>query len=148
MSEPNTNVVADLNKAMISCNSGSDKNETALLMMSPSVNWAEFLTPAPMTIALLGQLMLIAGEKDFSLENQRPEKGFQYIKYPESFRACLVQVSNTGWRAFNEAHKVRVCHPEHRRPKLTLRGVIIINIIDRLNTRYVTITLRHMEVLC
>ena len=108
MSEPKTNVAADLDKAMIRCNSGSDKNETALLMMSPSVNWSEFLTPAPMTIALLGQLMLIAGEKDFSLENQRPEKGFQFIKHPESFRACLVQVSNTGWRAFNEAHKVRV----------------------------------------
>jgi len=105
MSEPSDTVVADLNKAMISSNSGNDKNEMALLMMSPSVNWAEFLTPAPMTIALLGHLLLIAGEKDFSLEQQKPEKGFQFIKHPESFRACLVQVSNTGWRAFNEAHK-------------------------------------------
>lgn len=105
MSEPNANVVADLNKALINSNSGSDKNDMAVLMMSPSVNWAEFLTPAPMTIALLGQLMLIAGEKDFSLENQKPEKGFKHIEHPESFRACLVQVSNTGWRAFNEAHK-------------------------------------------
>lgn len=105
MSEPNANTVADLNKALIDSNSGSDKNEMAVLMMSSSVNWAEFLTPAPMTIALLGQLMLIAGEKDFSLENQKPEKGFKYIKHPKSFRACLVQVSNTGWRAFNEAHK-------------------------------------------
>ncbi|XP_078344814.1 uncharacterized protein LOC144630334 [Oculina patagonica] len=104
-SEPNTNVVAKLDKALINANSGDDKNETALLMMSPSVNWAEFLTPAPLSIALLGQLMLVAGEKDFSLENQRPEKGFQFIQHPESFRACLVQVSNTGWRAFNEAHK-------------------------------------------
>ena len=51
--------------------------------------------------------MLVAGEKDFSLEKQRPEKGFQFIRYPESFQPCLVQVSNTGWRAFNEAHKVR-----------------------------------------
>lgn len=106
-SEPSTNVVAKLDKALINANSGDDKNETALLMMSPSVNWAEFLTPAPLSIALLGQLMLVAGEKDFSLENQRPEKGFQFIQHPESFRACLVQVSNTGWRAFNEAHKVR-----------------------------------------
>ena len=105
--EPNANAVANLNKAMIKANSGEDKNETALLMMSPSVNWAEFLTPAPLSIALLGQLMLVAGEKDFSLEHQRPEKGFQFIAHPESFRACLVQVSNTGWRAFNEAHKVR-----------------------------------------
>ena len=104
--ESNANVVADLNRALINVNSGNDKNETALLMMSPSMNWAEFLTPAPLSIALLGQLMLVAGEKDFSLENQRPEKGFQFIHHPESFRACLVQVSNTGWRAFNEAHKV------------------------------------------
>ena len=105
--ESNSNVVANINKALINANSGDDKNETALLMMSPSMNWAEFLTPAPLSIALLGQLMLVAGEKDFSLENQRPEKGFKFIEHPESFRACLVQVSNTGWRAFNEAHKVR-----------------------------------------
>ena len=105
--QPNANVVADLDRALINVNSGSDKNETALLMMSPSMNWAEFLTPAPFSIALMGQLMLVAGEKDFSLENQRPEKGFQFIQHPESFRACLVQVSNSGWRAFNEAHKVR-----------------------------------------
>ncbi|XP_015749176.1 PREDICTED: uncharacterized protein LOC107328956 [Acropora digitifera] len=104
-SEPNANVVADLNKALINANSGNDKNETALLMMSTRMNWAEFLTPAPLSIALLGQLMLVAGEKDFSLENQRPEKGFQFIQHPKSFRACLVQVSNTGWRAFNAAHK-------------------------------------------
>ncbi|XP_044182800.1 uncharacterized protein LOC114968748 [Acropora millepora] len=103
--QPNENVVANLNKALINANSGNDKNETALLMMSPNMNWAEFLTPAPLSIALLGQLMLVAGEKDFSLENQRPEKGFQFIQHPKSFRACLVQVSNTGWRAFNAAHK-------------------------------------------
>ena len=108
MSEPSATVVADINKALIKSNSGGDKNETAVLMMSPSVNWAEFLTPAPMTIALLGHLLLIAGEKDFSLENQKPEKGFKFIEHPESFRACLVQVSNRGWRAFNEAHKVKM----------------------------------------
>ena len=114
MSEPNANVLADLNKALINSNSGSDKNEMAVLMMSPSVNWAEFLTPAPLTIALLGQLLLIAGEKDFSLENQRPENGFRYIEHPKSFRACLVQVSNTGWIAFNEAHKVRTINYTRR----------------------------------
>ncbi|RMX39505.1 hypothetical protein pdam_00015413 [Pocillopora damicornis] len=105
MAEPSATVIEDVNKAMIRANSGEDKNETALLMMSPSMNWAEFLTPAPMSIALLGQLMLIAGEKDFSLESQKPKDGFQFIQHPRSFRACLVQVSNAGWRAFNEAHK-------------------------------------------
>lgn len=103
----NSNVVANLNRALINVNSGDDKNETALLMMSPSMNWAEFLTPAPLSIALLGQLMVVAGERDFSLEMNRPDRGFEFINHPESFRACLVQVSNTGWTAFNEAHKVR-----------------------------------------
>ena len=28
----------------------------------------------------------------------------QVLRYPGSFRACLVQVSNAGWEAFNEAH--------------------------------------------
>ena len=120
MSEPNANVVADLNKALINSNSESDKNEMAVLMMSLSVNREEFLTPAPMTIALLGQLMIIAGEKDFTLENQRPEKGFQHIEHPESFRACLVQVSNSGWRAFNEAHKVRTVRGVCNRDTKTL----------------------------
>lgn len=33
-----------------------------------------------------------------------PQDGFKYIKYPVSFRASLVQVSNEGWKAFNQAH--------------------------------------------
>ena len=96
--EPNANFVADLERVSINVNSGSDKNETALLM---NMNWGEFVTSAQLSIALLGDLMLVAGEKDFSLENQRPEKDFQFVQHPESFRACLVQVSNSGWRAFN-----------------------------------------------
>ena len=106
MSEPDSNTVQKLNKAFMDANSGEDKKETALMMISSSINWADFLTPAPMCIALLGQLMLISTEKDFSLEKQRPENGFKYIEHPESFRASLLQVSNAGWRAFNEAHKV------------------------------------------
>lgn len=98
MSEPDSNTVQKLNKAF--------EKETSLMMISSSINWADFLTPAPMCIALLGQLMLISTEKDFSLEKQRPLNGFKYIEQPESFSASLVQVSNAGWRAFNEAHKV------------------------------------------
>jgi len=72
MSEPDSNTVQKLNKAFMDANSGEDKKETALMMISSSINWADFLTPAPMCIALLGQLMLISTEKDFSLEKQRP----------------------------------------------------------------------------
>lgn len=106
--DPNfANFEADLDRALRNVNSESEKNETAFLMMFLNMNWAELLTSAQLSIARLGQLMLVAGEKDFSLENQRPKEGFQFIQHPESFRACLVQVSRSGWRAFNEAHKVR-----------------------------------------
>ena len=106
-SGPNGNVVTDLNKALMNANSGNDNNETALLMMSASMNWTEFLTPVPFSIALMGQLIVVEREKDFSLENQMPERGFQFIQHPKSFQACLLHVSASGWRAFSEAHKVR-----------------------------------------
>lgn len=48
--EPDANAVANLNNAMINANSGDNKNETAVLMMTPSMNWAEFLTHAPLYI--------------------------------------------------------------------------------------------------
>lgn len=100
-------IVERINKAFIDANSGDDEDETALLMISSRINWAGFLTPAPMCIALLGQLMLISTEKDFSLEKREPKDGFKYMQYPDSFRASLVQVCNAGWRAFNEAHTVK-----------------------------------------
>ena len=49
--------------------------------------------------------MLITTENDFSLDENAPKEGFQYLKYPSSFRASLVQMTNMGWDAFNEAHK-------------------------------------------
>ena len=36
--------------------------------------------------------MLISTETDFDLSNKPPHGGFQYLRHPESFRACLVQV--------------------------------------------------------
>ncbi|XP_054833433.1 uncharacterized protein LOC129328408 [Eublepharis macularius] len=82
-----------------------DVREETELIMGPHANWEEYLMPAPLSIAVLGQLIFIsAGQGDFSINRNPPPQGFQYIKYPESFRACLCQVSNEGWHAFNEAH--------------------------------------------
>ena len=96
----------DINKALIEVNSREDKKDTAVFMISSNTNWGEFLFPAPKAIATLGQLMLISTAKDFSMKNQEPLNGFRYMEHPGSFRASLVQVSNSGWRAFNEAQKV------------------------------------------
>ncbi|KAI4880737.1 hypothetical protein NFI96_009417, partial [Prochilodus magdalenae] len=41
----------------------------------------------------------------FSINKNPPKDGYKFIRYPDSFRACLMQVCNSGWCAFNEAHK-------------------------------------------
>ncbi|KAI5087513.1 hypothetical protein C0J45_22912, partial [Silurus meridionalis] len=80
------------------------RNQTKLVMQ-PYANWEEYLTPAPLSIAILGELVFISSKEDFSINKNPPKNGYQYIKYPDSFRACLMQVCNSGWWAFNEAHK-------------------------------------------
>ena len=37
--------------------------------------------------------MLISTETDFDLSKKPPRDGFLHLRHPESFRACLVQVS-------------------------------------------------------
>ncbi|XP_036422006.1 uncharacterized protein LOC118805365 [Colossoma macropomum] len=80
------------------------KNQTKLVMQ-PYANWEEYLTPAPLSIAIMGELVFISSKTDFSINKNPPTGGYKYIKYPDSFRACLMQVCNSGWWAFNEAHK-------------------------------------------
>ncbi|XP_047665678.1 uncharacterized protein LOC125138441 [Tachysurus fulvidraco] len=80
------------------------RNQTKLVMQ-PYSNWEEYLTPAPLSIAILGELVFISSNTDFSINKNPPKVGYKFIRYPESFRACLMQVCNSGWCAFNEAHK-------------------------------------------
>ncbi|KAL6460746.1 hypothetical protein MHYP_G00307120 [Metynnis hypsauchen] len=80
------------------------RNQTKL-MMQPYANWEEYLTPAPLSIAILGELVFISSKTDFSINKNPPKDGYKHIRYPESFRGCLMQVCNSGWWAFNEAHK-------------------------------------------
>ena len=60
---------------------------------------------APYSLAILGQVMLLATKQDFSLMSQPAPDGskdvklfqtkedFKFITHPQSFRATLVQVS-------------------------------------------------------
>ncbi|XP_060720776.1 uncharacterized protein LOC132842125 [Tachysurus vachellii] len=80
------------------------RNQTKLVMQ-PYANWEKYLTPAPLSIAILGELVFISSNTDFSINKNPPKDGYKFIRYPESFRACLMQVCNSGWCAFNEAHK-------------------------------------------
>jgi len=76
----------------------------SLEMVSKHSEMEDMLVSAPESVALLAQLMIISSStEDFKLE--KPIKGrFEFIK-DGSFRSSLVQVSNDGHSAFNEAHK-------------------------------------------
>ncbi|XP_039610138.1 uncharacterized protein LOC120530049 [Polypterus senegalus] len=91
--------------AVLSISKAKDVRQETALLMKPYANWEEFLMPGPLSIAILGELVFISSNDDFSINKNPPKGGFKYIRYPDSFRACLMQVSNNGWVAFNEAHK-------------------------------------------
>ncbi|KAK9405841.1 hypothetical protein NXF25_004615 [Crotalus adamanteus] len=92
-------------KAVETLSRGQDVRRETELLMKSYANWEEFLMPAPISIAILGELIFIStGQGDFSLNTLPPEGGFHHLKYPESFKASLCQVSNRGGTAFNEAH--------------------------------------------
>ncbi|XP_052084606.1 uncharacterized protein LOC127721833 [Mytilus californianus] len=96
--------IATIDKAVASVCKGHDKRSDDMMMMAPDSNWDQFLTPAPCAIALLGDLILFSADMDFSLDEKPPMDGFKLLRYPNSFRESLVQVSNAGLSAFNEAH--------------------------------------------
>lgn len=62
------------------------------MIVGPNTSWEDFLTPAPMCICLLGELMVISTTTDFTLEKNPPKDGFKLMKWPNSFRASLTQV--------------------------------------------------------
>ncbi|KAL1259225.1 hypothetical protein QQF64_009802 [Cirrhinus molitorella] len=93
-----------ISKSTQTLTTAEDMRNQTKLMMQPYANWEEYLTPAPLSIAILGELVFISSTTDFSINKNSPKHGYKFIKYPDSFRACLMQVCNSGWWAFNEAH--------------------------------------------
>ncbi|KAM3845034.1 uncharacterized protein M6D78_002872 [Vipera latastei] len=93
-------------KAMMNISKAEEVRKETELMMKPHANWEEYLMPGPISIALLGELACIAaGQGDFAINLAPPEGGYRYMRYPDSFQASLMQVSNSGWHAFSIAHK-------------------------------------------
>nr|XP_023655907.1 uncharacterized protein LOC111837794 [Paramormyrops kingsleyae] len=97
--------MADLVKATKSISEAQDYRDDTKLIMQPYANWEEYLVPAPVSIAILGELVFFSSNVDFSIGQKPPTGGFKFIKYPDSFRACLMQVANSMSAAFSEAHK-------------------------------------------
>ncbi|KAJ1212758.1 hypothetical protein NDU88_000403 [Pleurodeles waltl] len=97
---------ANLKDAVRSVTKAQDVRLEAELIMRPYANWEEFLRPASISIAILGELAAISSAGgDFSINLNPPEGGFKLLKYPESFAASLMQVSNNAWVSFNTANK-------------------------------------------
>ncbi|VDK76460.1 unnamed protein product, partial [Anisakis simplex] len=75
-----------------------------------------------MSVVDLGKLMLISNKKDFSIydSTKRPES----LKYPESFKASLVQAASAERKAFDSANRtVRIIGNDARRIPVIFRNV-------------------------
>ncbi|XP_025027698.1 myosin heavy chain, striated muscle-like [Python bivittatus] len=93
-------------RAIMKISKAEDVRKETELMMKHHANWEEYLMPGPISIAILGELACIAAEQgDFTINKAPPVRGYQYMRHPDSFHASLMQVSNSGWQAFNIAHK-------------------------------------------
>jgi hypothetical protein len=102
--------LAAIRSATASVSSGKEANDEAWMTMWCSSNWGELLQPAPLSIALLGSVMIIASStKDFSLITAPPKgaPAFQWnhVRAPDSFKTCLMQLVGDGYTAFEGAHK-------------------------------------------
>lgn len=56
--------------------------------------WISHMIVAPATINLLGQVMVVASSVDVSFESYLPGHKYNFIKYPKSLQATLLQIAN------------------------------------------------------
>ncbi|KAG9043595.1 hypothetical protein FS837_009341 [Tulasnella sp. UAMH 9824] len=86
-------------------------NQDAWMTMWCNTNWGDLLQPAPLSIALLGSILVIASSTDdFSLLTERnpndtsPAVTWEFAKHPDSFKSCLQQMVADGSQAFESSH--------------------------------------------
>ena len=73
----------------------NDANDTALVEQSGMDEpWEQFIISGPMTVNLLGQLMVVSSKLDFAFTDFSPNYKFVFMRYPQSFRATLTQIAN------------------------------------------------------
>jgi len=56
--------------------------------------WEQLLIGGPLAVNLLGQLIIIAGRKDFAFESNVPNYQYEFMKHPDSFSGSLIQIVN------------------------------------------------------
>jgi len=79
-------------------------NEDALILNNAFLGMESHLTQAPVALAVLSRIVLLATSRDFTLNDGKSNPEYKYLTHPNSFRASLNQISNSGYFAFLEAH--------------------------------------------
>ncbi|KIJ62951.1 hypothetical protein HYDPIDRAFT_41638 [Hydnomerulius pinastri MD-312] len=122
--------LADARNAISRVSRGKDVNEDSWMTMWCNANWGDLLQPAPLSIALLGSLMVIASSTDdFSLLSaENTNVKLLYTKYPTSFKTCLQQMVGEGYTAFETAsHEMtRIHNASSQLPAVIKTSVMII----------------------
>lgn len=96
--------MADTNNSNMVTFNAETEQKIQDLKLNSMCSWEKFVTPAPTSIAILGHLMALTAQKDFKLNVSTSASCFQHLKYPGSFRGCLVQITNSACEAFKKAH--------------------------------------------
>ncbi|KIM27846.1 hypothetical protein M408DRAFT_329779 [Serendipita vermifera MAFF 305830] len=100
-----------LRNAQLKVTSGKNMTEDAWMTRWCQSNWGELLQPAPMSLSILGTLMLLVqGIDDFDLRvESKGDDGvkfeWKFVRAPDSFKASLIQMVTDGGEAFVNAHK-------------------------------------------
>lgn len=97
-----SDVIEMAKKTVNVINKGKQKKDEPYLQSQ--LNALDKITPAPLAISLLSQIVLFAAQSKIDIKIECPQKGCEFLKYPESFRASLHQVSFAAYDAFNRAH--------------------------------------------
>ncbi|TFK63079.1 hypothetical protein BDN72DRAFT_848035 [Pluteus cervinus] len=87
-----------------------DLHQDTVVMTWSNSNWGDNLRFAPLSLALLGSLLVMAAENDdFSFVDGEDAAAvankFQHIETPSSFKACLRQTIEEGYYAFGTANE-------------------------------------------
>ncbi|KAF7340559.1 hypothetical protein MSAN_02127400 [Mycena sanguinolenta] len=101
--------LSTVRSTIASVTTGKAVNQDAWMTTWCSTNWGELLQPAPLSISLLGSVLIIASSTDdFSLDSKAPAGCppfvWKYALRPDSFKSCLQQMVGDGYRAFETAH--------------------------------------------
>ncbi|KAJ7144362.1 hypothetical protein C8R44DRAFT_725306 [Mycena epipterygia] len=91
--------------AIARVNAGKAANQDAWMAQWCSTNWVDLLQPAPLSLSLLGAILIIASSTDdFNLDKRVPSGcppfEWKYASRSESFQTCLQQMVGEGHSVF------------------------------------------------